>query len=106
MSLGVALFLLVNLVAALMVAARGPAPVSALLSALVVKASFYLILRLWLGPFAPLAQTAAWLPALLGAAAILWGSWRAIRAERLKLLVACAAWKSSSCSARAAGRER
>ncbi len=27
-----------------------PAPVSALLSALVVKASFYLILRLWLGP--------------------------------------------------------
>jgi len=65
-----------------------PAPVSALLSALVVKASFYLILRLWLGPFAPLVQAAAWLPALLGAAAILWGSWRAIRAERLKELVA------------------
>lgn len=65
-----------------------PAPVSALLSALVVKASFYLILRLWLGPFAPLAQAAAWLPALLGSAAILWGSWRAIRAVRLKELVA------------------
>lgn len=65
-----------------------PAPVSALLSALVVKASFYLILRLWLGPFAPLASAAAWLPALLGSAAILWGSWQAIRAERLKLLVA------------------
>ncbi len=65
-----------------------PAPVSALLSALVVKASFYLILRLWLGPFSPLATTAAWLPALLGGAAILWGSWRAIRAERLKELVA------------------
>ena len=65
-----------------------PAPVSALLSALVVKASFYLILRLWLGPFAPLAAAIAWLPALLGSAAILWGSWRAIRAERLKLLVA------------------
>ena len=65
-----------------------PAPVSALLSALVVKASFYLILRLWLGPFAPLALAAAWLPALLGGAAILWGSWRAIRAERLKELVA------------------
>ena len=64
------------------------APVSALLSALVVKASFYLILRLWLGPFAPLAVAAAWLPALLGSAAILWGSWQAIRAERLKLLVA------------------
>jgi formate hydrogenlyase subunit 3/multisubunit Na+/H+ antiporter MnhD subunit len=65
-----------------------PAPVSALLSALVVKASFYLFLRLWLGPFAPLAAAVAWLPALAGCAAILWGSWRAIRAERLKLLVA------------------
>lgn len=65
-----------------------PAPVSALLSALVVKASFYLFLRLWLGPFAPLAAAVAWLPALAGCAAILWGSWQAIRAERLKLLVA------------------
>lgn len=65
-----------------------PAPVSALLSALVVKASFYLILRLWLGPFAALADSIAWLPALLGSAAILWGSWRAIRAVRLKMLVA------------------
>jgi formate hydrogenlyase subunit 3/multisubunit Na+/H+ antiporter MnhD subunit len=65
-----------------------PAPVSALLSALVVKASFYLILRLWLGPLAPRANAAAWLPALLGSAAILWGSWQAIRAVRLKMLVA------------------
>ncbi len=65
-----------------------PAPVSALLSALVVKASFYLILRLWLGPFAPLTGTIAWLPALLGSAAILWGSWQAIRAVRLKMLIA------------------
>lgn len=65
-----------------------PAPVSALLSALVVKASFYLILRLWLGPFAALAGIVAWLPALLGAAAIFWGSYRAIRARRIKMLVA------------------
>lgn len=68
-----------------------PAPVSALLSALVVKASFYLILRLWVGPFAPLiaaAEWLAWLPALLGTLAIFWGSWRAIRAERLKMLIA------------------
>jgi len=65
-----------------------PAPVSALLSALVVKASFYLILRLWLGPFAALADTAASLTALLGAAAILWGSYRAIRVQRLKMLIA------------------
>lgn len=65
-----------------------PAPVSALLSALVVKASFYLVLRLWLGPFAPVAAEAAWLAGLLGAVAILWGSWQAIRAVRLKMLVA------------------
>lgn len=68
-----------------------PAPVSALLSALVVKASFYLILRLWIGPFAPLITTAewlAWLPAILGTLAIFWGSWQAIRAERLKMLIA------------------
>lgn len=65
-----------------------PAPVSALLSALVVKASFYLILRLWIGPLAPLATAIAWFPALLGVGAILWGSFQAIRAERLKVLVA------------------
>jgi formate hydrogenlyase subunit 3/multisubunit Na+/H+ antiporter MnhD subunit len=71
-----------------------PAPVSALLSALVVKASFYLILRLWIGPFAPIIAAAdsyawmAWLPALLGTLAIFWGSWQAIRAERLKMLIA------------------
>ena len=68
-----------------------PAPVSALLSALVVKASFYLFLRLWLGPFAALTEALPWLaqlPAALGAAAILWGSWQAIRADRLKVLVA------------------
>jgi formate hydrogenlyase subunit 3/multisubunit Na+/H+ antiporter MnhD subunit len=65
-----------------------PAPVSALLSALVVKGSFYLILRLWLGPFASLAGAVAWLPMLLGAAAIFWGSWQAIRTPHLKMLVA------------------
>jgi formate hydrogenlyase subunit 3/multisubunit Na+/H+ antiporter MnhD subunit len=65
-----------------------PAPVSALLSALVVKGSFYLILRLWLGPFAPLAGVVAWLPMLLGAGAIFWGSWQAIRTPHLKMLVA------------------
>jgi formate hydrogenlyase subunit 3/multisubunit Na+/H+ antiporter MnhD subunit len=65
-----------------------PAPVSALLSALVVKASFYLVLRLWLGGFAPLGAAIAWLPGLLGAAAIVWGSYQAIRAQRLKMLVA------------------
>lgn len=66
-----------------------PAPVSALLSALVVKASFYLILRLWLDLFAPLTSVAAaQFLGLLGAAAILWGSLMALAQIRLKMLVA------------------
>jgi multicomponent Na+:H+ antiporter subunit D len=66
-----------------------PAPVSALLSALVVKASFYLLLRLWLDVFGDAVT-----PALadgfgaLGALAIVWGSLAALRADRLKLMVA------------------
>jgi formate hydrogenlyase subunit 3/multisubunit Na+/H+ antiporter MnhD subunit len=69
--------------------ANAPAPVSAALSALVVKASFYLILRLWLDLFWPITGlAAAMVLALLGAAAVVWGSWRALRAERLKLLAA------------------
>jgi formate hydrogenlyase subunit 3/multisubunit Na+/H+ antiporter MnhD subunit len=65
-----------------------PAPVSALLSALVVKASFYLILRLWLGPLQAILPAFAWGMALLGTGAIFWGSWRAIRAVKLKQLIA------------------
>ena len=62
--------------------ANAPAPVSAALSALVVKAAVYLMMRLWLDLFAPaLAPGVAWLPGLLGAAAVLWGSWRALRAD-------------------------
>jgi multicomponent Na+:H+ antiporter subunit D len=64
-------------------------PVSALLSALVVKASFYLLLRLWLFVFGamPLMVPAQILGAL-GAAAVVYGSVQALRQERLKLLVA------------------
>jgi formate hydrogenlyase subunit 3/multisubunit Na+/H+ antiporter MnhD subunit len=66
-----------------------PAPVSAVLSALVVKVAFYLVLRLWLGVFADaVTPAAANLLGLLGAGAVLWGSWRALQAERLKLLAA------------------
>jgi formate hydrogenlyase subunit 3/multisubunit Na+/H+ antiporter MnhD subunit len=69
--------------------ASAPAPVSAALSALVVKASFYLILRLWTGLFAPIVtEFSATLLGLLGGAAVVWGSWRALRAQRLKLLAA------------------
>ncbi len=68
--------------------ASAPAPISALLSALLVKASFYIFLRLWWVLFSPLGGDVALLLGLLGALAILWGSWQALRQTRLKLLVA------------------
>ncbi len=69
--------------------ANAPTPVSAVLSALVVKASFYLLLRLWFETFAAaLTPRAGDLLGVLGAAAILWGSVQALRQQRLKLLVA------------------
>lgn len=69
--------------------ANAPAPVSALLSALVVKASFYLLLRLWFEVFTGITtHTAMQLFGVLGAAAVFWGSYQALRQERLKLLVA------------------
>ncbi len=66
-----------------------PAPASAILSGLVVKGSFYILLRFWfeLCPSA-LALHVGWIPAVLGSIAIVWGSIQAIFAERLKLLVA------------------
>ena len=69
--------------------ANAPAPVSAVLSALVVKASFYILIRLWLVIFEPFINpSAAQLMGALGAGAIIWGSVQALLAERLKLLVA------------------
>jgi len=69
--------------------ANAPAPVSAALSALVVKAAFYLVLRLWLDLFGvSLSGGVSTLIGLLGAAAVLWGSWCALQAERLKVLAA------------------
>lgn len=68
-----------------------PAPVSALLSALVVKASFYILWRLWLEVF-PLDYSAqinlGFVFGLLGSAAIIWGGIQALWQTRLKLLVA------------------
>jgi multicomponent Na+:H+ antiporter subunit D len=69
--------------------ASAPAPVSAVLSALVVKASYYLVLRLWLDAFAGVVTAdAALVVGTLGAAAIVWGSIQAMLVARLKLLVA------------------
>jgi formate hydrogenlyase subunit 3/multisubunit Na+/H+ antiporter MnhD subunit len=64
-------------------------PVSALLSALVIKGSFVILLRLWL-LFAPAfdAQAVANLLAVLGSAAILWGSLAALVQKKIKMLVA------------------
>jgi formate hydrogenlyase subunit 3/multisubunit Na+/H+ antiporter MnhD subunit len=69
--------------------ANAPAPVSAVLSALVVKAALYLLLRFWLDVFEnAITTSAAWIVGSLGAAAVLWGSWQAFGAVRLKLLAA------------------
>ncbi len=68
--------------------ASAPAPVSALLSALVVKASFYILLRLWLEVFSQDSTAAAQLLGVLGAAAVLWGGVQALRQTRLKMLIA------------------
>jgi multicomponent Na+:H+ antiporter subunit D len=69
--------------------AGAPAPGSAILSALVVKGSFILIVRLWFDAMPSLLTFAtAQLLATLGAGAILFGSVLALRQTRLKLLIA------------------
>lgn len=69
--------------------AGAPASASAVLSALVVKGSFFIVVRLWFDVMPGLAGFAApQLLAALGAAAILFASVVALRQERLKLLVA------------------
>ncbi len=73
--------------------AAAPAPASAILSALVVKASFYIIVRLWVYVYGPTlagsgAEYAFALMGVLGAAAIVWGSLLALRQVSLKRLIA------------------
>jgi multicomponent Na+:H+ antiporter subunit D len=69
--------------------AGAPAAASAVLSGLVVKASFFLVVRLWfdLLPGGP-GRAAATLLAGLGTAAILFGGVLAMRQDRLKLMIA------------------
>jgi formate hydrogenlyase subunit 3/multisubunit Na+/H+ antiporter MnhD subunit len=69
--------------------AGAPAAASAVLSALVVKGSFFVVVRLWFDVMPGLPGSAGMeLLAALGAAAIVFGSVVALRQERLKLLIA------------------
>ncbi len=68
---------------------NAPSPVSAVLSALVVKGSFYILVRMWVDVADPsFVPGSAALLGVLGASAIVWGSVQAMRQERLKMLVA------------------
>jgi multicomponent Na+:H+ antiporter subunit D len=69
--------------------AGAPAAASALLSALVVKGSFFLIVRIWFDvmPGIP-GMAAGQMLGALGAAAIIFGSVMALRQARLKLMIA------------------
>jgi multicomponent Na+:H+ antiporter subunit D len=64
-------------------------PVSALLSSLVIKGSFYMLLRFWFEVF-PSALTPAFTQGVgtLGAVAVLVGAWLAFHQEKLKMLIA------------------
>jgi len=69
--------------------ANAPAPVSALLSALVVKGAYFILLRLWFVAFAPVAAPGVMqFFGMLGAAAAVWGGALALFQSRLKLVVA------------------
>ncbi|MBW7961379.1 complex I subunit 5 family protein [Bradyrhizobium sp. BR 10261] len=69
--------------------AGAPAAASAILSGLVVKGSFFILLRLWFDVLPALPGfAAAQFLATLGAGAIVVGNILALRQERLKLLVA------------------
>jgi multicomponent Na+:H+ antiporter subunit D len=69
--------------------AGAPAAASALLSALVVKGSFFLIVRIWFDVMPGLpSMAAAQILGALGAAAIVVGSVVALRQARLKLMIA------------------
>ncbi|MBK1692935.1 complex I subunit 5 family protein [Ectothiorhodospira mobilis] len=66
-----------------------PAPASALLSALVVKGAFYILLRLWLTVFQDLAHPGVMqLLGGMGMLAVFWGGFMSLSADRLKPLVA------------------
>lgn len=65
-----------------------PAPASALLSGLVVKGSFFVLMRVWIHVYGGGSASALLLMGVLGAAAISWGSLLALVQRSLKKLVA------------------
>lgn len=66
-----------------------PSPASALLSALVVEASLFVLLRIWFEVFAqaPLPFAARQALGLVGCASVVWGGLLALRQRRLKMLL-------------------
>lgn len=68
--------------------AGAPAPASALLSAVVVKGSFFIVVRLWFAVYGGGSEPGLLVLGGLGAAAILWGSILALRQRSLKRLIA------------------
>lgn len=69
--------------------ASAPSPVSAVLSALVIKASFYILIRLWISLFGPISgEPVAIILGVMGSVAVIYGSVQALRQTRLKLLIA------------------
>lgn len=67
---------------------RAQAPVSVLLSSVVVALAIYLLWRLWLGPFFFFLDAVSWVFALLAGACLVWGGVQAFIQERLKLVLA------------------
>ncbi len=68
--------------------ANALAPVSAILSGLVIKGSWYLFFRFWQGFLPLVGEGGGAFLAALGGAAIIWGAFQAFCQQRLKMLVA------------------
>jgi formate hydrogenlyase subunit 3/multisubunit Na+/H+ antiporter MnhD subunit len=69
---------------------NAPAPISAALSALVIKGSFFVLLKFWFVVFHGLSgpEQTGWILGILALAATLWGSYQALIQSRLKLIIA------------------
>ncbi len=68
--------------------AGAPSPASALLSALAVKGSVVILIRIWFDMVPPMDGHAPAVPAVMGVAAVVFGGVMALRQKRLKMLIA------------------